>query len=82
MFLRCIVLASHKTGVNVEQYHQTFPQIDNQRTSTLGEHSAPFYPNQFTMESTTSNTTLYVCMISHIAVYIHVHVHVHACVDF
>ena len=59
MFLCCIVLASHKTGVNVEQYHQTFPQIDNQRTSTFGEHStAMFYPNQF-IESTTTNTGHY-----------------------
>ena len=64
MFLCRIVLASRKTGVNVEQYHQTFPQLENQRTSTLGEHSAPmFYPNQFTIELTTINTGLYMlCM--------------------
>ena len=34
MFLRRIVLASHKTGVNVEQYHQTFPQIEACRLVT------------------------------------------------
>ena len=55
MFLCCIVLASCNTSAAVEQYHQTFPQIDNQQASALGEHSAPmFYPNQF-MESTTIN---------------------------
>ena len=61
MFLcyNIIVLASCNTGANVEQYHQTFSQIDNQRTSTLGEHSAPtFYPNQFD-ESTIINTRHY-----------------------
>ena len=55
-----IALAGGRTSANTEQYHQTFPQIDNQRTSMLGEHSAPtFYSNQFS-ESTTINTGCYV----------------------
>ena len=55
----CSIAAGYRNSANTEQYHQSFPQIDNQRTSTLGEHSAPtFYPTQFN-ESTTICTGHY-----------------------
>ena len=60
----CSIAAGCRNSANMEQYHQMFPQIDNQRTSALGEHSAPtFYPTQFN-ESTTISTGH--CMPPHV----------------